>query len=145
MKRKAVRKLARLCPDCGIDMTGDKGERCMGCAGPYRSIIRYASGQVGAVLAVQRAKRKGLLPHISSETKCADCGQQADRYDHRDYNKPLEVEAVCHSCNLFRGPAIWVGFAQPYESPSVTCLYFLLFWAWKGPSENQIKGAVDWA
>jgi hypothetical protein len=36
---------------------------------------------------------------------CADCGKPATDYDHRDYRKPLEVEPVCHSCNLKRGPA----------------------------------------
>lgn len=36
---------------------------------------------------------------------CVDCGKRAHDYDHRDYSKPLEVEPVCRSCNLKRGPA----------------------------------------
>lgn len=35
---------------------------------------------------------------------CADCGRGATEYDHRDYTKPLEVEPVCHPCNIRRGP-----------------------------------------
>ena len=35
-----------------------------------------------------------------------DCGKQAHEYDHRDYDKPLEVEPTCKSCNSKRGPAI---------------------------------------
>jgi hypothetical protein len=40
--------------------------------------------------------------------QCVDCGAQARDYDHRDYNKPLEVDPVCRRCNLRRGPAIEV-------------------------------------
>ena len=51
------------------------------------------------------AKRRGLPP--ASNFACQDCGEQARAWDHRDYRKPLEVDAVCISCNLKRGPAIW--------------------------------------
>jgi len=37
--------------------------------------------------------------------ECWDCGKPADRYDHRDYGKPLDVQPVCLSCNSKRGPA----------------------------------------
>jgi hypothetical protein len=53
---------------------------------------------------VQAAIRKGLLPRITKETKCVDCGCAAYGYDHRDYYKPLEVEPVCRKCNAKRGP-----------------------------------------
>lgn len=36
---------------------------------------------------------------------CQDCGKPADRYDHRDYSKPLMVAPVCASCNKLRGKA----------------------------------------
>jgi hypothetical protein len=42
----------------------------------------------------------------ASDFPCADCGKPATDYDHRDYNKPLEVEPTCRSCNLLRGPAL---------------------------------------
>jgi hypothetical protein len=46
--------------------------------------------------------------------KCVDCGRQADDWEHRDYSKPLEVEAVCHGCNLSRGRA----FVPDYNPPA---------------------------
>ena len=48
--------------------------------------------------------KHGVLPKASS-LACVDCGKQAFDYDHRDYLKPLDVEPVCRSCNLKRGPA----------------------------------------
>jgi len=51
------------------------------------------------------AVKCGKLPHISTQ-KCADCGEQAEHYDHRDYDQPLEVDPVCRKCNARRGPAI---------------------------------------
>lgn len=55
--------------------------------------------------AVRYAIHRGVLPHASTQT-CVDCGNRAQDYDHRDYHKPLEVDPVCHSCNVRRGPAI---------------------------------------
>ena len=52
---------------------------------------------------VRDEKRRGKLPR-PSELACIDCGKPACSYDHRDYTKPLSVDAVCHSCNLLRGP-----------------------------------------
>ena len=57
-----------------------------------------------ACMAVRRAVIDGDLPHIKTQ-KCTDCGRQAQHYDHRDYDKPLEVEPTCISCNFKRGPA----------------------------------------
>lgn len=54
---------------------------------------------------VTKAIRDGYLPSPSTLT-CLDCGAPAQVYDHRDYNKPLDVEHVCHACNIKRGPAI---------------------------------------
>lgn len=54
---------------------------------------------------VRNAVKRGELPHIRTQA-CADCGKQAQHYDHRDYNKPLEVFPVCASCNYWRGPAV---------------------------------------
>lgn len=51
------------------------------------------------------AVRLGYLKQIS-QCLCVDCGAAATDYDHRDYNKPLDVEPVCRSCNFKRGPAI---------------------------------------
>ena len=54
---------------------------------------------------VARAISKGLLPAASSHY-CVDCGKPALHYDHRDYSRPLDVEPVCRSCNVMRGPAL---------------------------------------
>ena len=54
-----------------------------------------------ATAEVTKAVRNGRLDSPKTLT-CADCGKAARDYDHRDYTKPLEVEAVCHPCNLKR-------------------------------------------
>ena len=54
---------------------------------------------------VHKAIRDGYLPCLTT-LLCIDCGSQAQVYDHRDYNKPLDVEPVCHACNVKRGPAL---------------------------------------
>lgn len=58
----------------------------------------------GAHILVASAIRYGYLPHPTTLV-CVDCGVPATEYDHRDYSKPLEVDAVCRSCNFARGPA----------------------------------------
>lgn len=55
--------------------------------------------------AVARAVRAGLLPPVKTKF-CVDCGHQAEAYDHRDYNKPLDVAPVCRGCNIRRGSAL---------------------------------------
>jgi hypothetical protein len=54
---------------------------------------------------VKYAITQGNLAPVQ-KMKCLDCGCQAEIYDHKDYNKPLEVEPVCRSCNRKRGSAI---------------------------------------
>jgi hypothetical protein len=54
--------------------------------------------------AVAMAVKRGDLQHVST-LYCVDCGKFAQCYDHRDYEKPLDVEPVCFSCNSRRGPA----------------------------------------
>lgn len=51
------------------------------------------------------AIRAGFLQN-PKELSCSDCGRPAECYDHRDYNKPLEVEPVCVRCNSSRGAGI---------------------------------------
>jgi len=55
--------------------------------------------------AVKKAIQDGILEPIAN-MQCVDCGKKAEIYDHKDYNKPLEVEPVCRSCNMKRGSAI---------------------------------------
>lgn len=58
---------------------------------------------------VSRAVRNKELPSVWSQ-KCVDCGSPASDYDHRDYGKPLQVDAVCSPCNIKRGPALKFGW-----------------------------------
>jgi len=54
---------------------------------------------------VNFAKASGILPQLDGSIACTDCGTAACEYDHRDYGHPLDVQPVCHSCNIRRGPA----------------------------------------
>lgn len=71
---------------------------CHACAKKRHPFVAKAAWMV------HRAVSNGDLPHIMSQL-CVDCGAPAWEYDHRDYSKPLEVEAACRSCNARRGPA----------------------------------------
>lgn len=62
-----------------------------------------------AVAAVKYAILIGKLLSLSKNyIKCTDCNKRATDYDHRDYNKSLDVEPVCGSCNRKRGKAIYL-------------------------------------
>ena len=63
------------------------------------------NGARKAISAVAKAVRKGILPSVKTLT-CVDCGRPGECYDHRDYNKPLDVVPVCRKCNFRRGAAI---------------------------------------
>ena len=89
------------CVICGVFDIG--GQRiCYACS------KRRAPLMKAAVIAVNRAVREGRLPPVKSKL-CVDCGAPAHDYDHRNYSRPLDVEPVCRSCNLRRGPATWDG------------------------------------
>lgn len=59
-----------------------------------------------AYYAVWKAIQAGALAPLDGHIPCMDCGAPEAQYDHRDYNRPLDVEPVCGSCNRNRGPAI---------------------------------------
>lgn len=65
----------------------------------------YLSGAQFAQGAVAKARRQGLLADPRM-LPCTDCRSAASEYDHRDYNKPLQVEPVCRGCNARRGRAL---------------------------------------
>ena len=51
---------------------------------------------------VLEATRRGELKRLTKDSICIDCGKRAVVYDHRDYNKPLDVVPVCISCNSLK-------------------------------------------
>jgi ribosomal protein L40E len=72
---------------------------CNGCVSASEKLRRSAHA------AVKRAIRCGaLLPPEANQ--CADCGDPATVYDHRDYEKPMAVVPVCRACNVHRGPGL---------------------------------------
>lgn len=54
---------------------------------------------------VRLAVNRGDLPKANALI-CVDCGNQAQVWDHRDYTKPLDVDAVCKRCDSLRGAGI---------------------------------------
>lgn len=59
-----------------------------------------------AVRRITKAAVRGGFLQDPRQLDCMDCGNPAECYDHRDYNKPLDVEPVCISCNGSRGAGI---------------------------------------
>lgn len=104
----------RFCLMCGVVDVAPRGGQtmfCLGC-GPK------ANGRNGAAKAwraVHREVAAGRLPPAQT-CSCVDCGAPAKDYDHRDYNKPLDVSPVCRACNKKRGPAIPLGGVGLYTS-----------------------------
>ena len=85
---------------------------CVACwdVGTFQYVKRRYAVALAAVNKVQSAIRRGLLPRLSyrfdAGIPCVDCGKPAQQWDHRDYSKPLAVEACCASCNQRRGPGL---------------------------------------
>lgn len=94
------------CSVCGAKARTARAYTCDGC---------FIGGKPASVeYAVLSAIRRGDLPHPKT-LPCADCGRPAHSYDHRDYNKPLEVDPVCQHCNHRRGAAV------PYAGRPAGC------------------------
>ncbi len=87
------------CLDCGAERFF-LSNRCESCR------AGYDKSQRAAVNAVGRAIARGELQSAKTQV-CFDCGEPGNVWDHRDYTKPLDVQAVCRPCNGRRGPAQW--------------------------------------
>lgn len=90
-----------ICSRCGQSAFRHGAARsglCEPCMRKHRADGRRASAEV------TKAIRAGLLKP-AREHVCADCESQARDWDHRDYLRPLDVQAVCKPCNLRRGVA----------------------------------------
>lgn len=96
-----IKKLAA-CMECGRSLAGTRSYcRCLNC---HRVNEKF---RTRARNLVARAIRAGELPSLAEGgVSCVDCGRAADRYDHRDYSKPLSVDPVCRTCNRRRGPGV---------------------------------------
>lgn len=96
---------AKPCKDCGAENRVLNGGRCRLCSGANQVYRKFATGGPEARHLISKMIRKGHL-RPASEFACADCGKQAMVWEHRDYNKPLDVVPVCKPCNARRGEAI---------------------------------------
>jgi putative transcriptional regulator len=114
-QKKAESKFQRItnCVDCGSDLTGRSihARLCFDCAnnrkrGKYqKNRLLKNDNEIGREI-TKHAVKVGFLLHPSNYI-CMDCNRrQAECYDHRDYNKPLDVDAVCLQCNSKRGRGI---------------------------------------
>ena len=80
----------------------------------YVTLRNWANQIVGIAINKSRIPKPTTLP-------CSDCGCRASYYDHRDYYRPLQLSAVCASCNRKRGmalatlfhPHFWTGRMKP--------------------------------
>jgi hypothetical protein len=93
----------RSCIACGICISSLSGRptMCRVC----RFARMHDPAKRAAHKAVADARRHGQLADPCG-LPCTDCAGIAIEYDHREYAKPLKVDAVCRRCNLRRGPAI---------------------------------------
>lgn len=88
------------CIACGFNLGVRDTKRslfCFTCARQANKASHLASSLV------KKAIRRGELKPPRS-LKCVDCKSRADVYDHRSYERPLEIEPVCFGCNVRRGP-----------------------------------------
>lgn len=97
-------KAAKQCPDCEAVHYRSTSPRCRACSRARWVFSDLASGRGIAASAVAKAKQEGGLSPPTG--MCTDCDQPAAMYDHRDYNRPLDVDPVCKGCNVRRKSAI---------------------------------------
>ena len=95
--------MTMLCWFCNNEIVGrnSRAKVCFPCARDNPKRV----GAVSAINKVKQAIKKGILAPVKT-LLCVDCGRPGECYDHRDYNKPLDVVAVCRKCNYRRGAAI---------------------------------------
>ena len=97
--------MSKLCSDCNQEILGRErsAKFCWSCC----DLRPRKNGQAQAASVVNKAVRNGILAPVATLI-CVDCGKPAQCYEHRDYNKPLEVVPTCKSCNTRRGRAIYL-------------------------------------
>lgn len=103
---KNCQTVERRCQTCGANMVLTWRQRDRRYCEPCAVAPASRSWHSTITNMVHGAVSLGLLPKLDGSVPCIDCGKPATDYDHRDYNKPLDVEPTCRSCNIKRGPAI---------------------------------------
>ena len=95
--------MTHICALCSQEIIGrdPRAKHCWNCSESYGVL----NGARKAISEVNKAVKKGILASPKTLT-CIDCGRSGECYDHRDYNKPLDVVPVCRKCNYRRGSAI---------------------------------------
>lgn len=96
-----MRRFVTACVDCGGPKQAGRHpltQRCNPCADVFMHYMTLANR------AIAKARRNGVLS-AAADHPCVDCGKPARDWDHRDYTKPLDVQAVCRGCNQHRGAA----------------------------------------
>jgi len=95
--------MIQFCRFCNTEIVGRHhlAKTCFECADTKKD----RTGVRAAISAVSKAVRVGLLAPVKT-LFCVDCEKPAECYDHRDYNKPIDVVPVCRKCNFQRGSAI---------------------------------------
>lgn len=101
MRKIAYRTRTYHCRICSDEFEGYFVGRNWYCE-PCR--LDHFEAQRAAASWVARAIRAGVLMPARM-LRCIDCGNWAHGWEHRDYDKPLEVDPTCTSCNFKRGPA----------------------------------------
>ena len=99
MNRRPRIKPTGSCVLCGVKL--DRNALAIYC---WDCDAKLLADKTKAYRAVNAAIAAGELQPARS-LQCVDCGDPAREYDHRDYSAPLQVVAVCRSCNVRRGPA----------------------------------------
>lgn len=106
MKPCTVHKMARrVCAECSLQ--------------PKEIMFAAKLAQRRAHRRVRRAILRGELPRLDGSIPCSDCKNPAEVYEHRCYLSPLDVQPVCRTCNILRGPAIDSAVLKSPPSTSV--------------------------
>lgn len=105
--RRTRQATVRTCKACGAVHKRHSGSwYCWACYHKARKL----AGKAASLL-------KQKETHPATCYSCVDCGKQAQRWDHRDYYKPLAVEPVCQGCNWKRGGASEMRLTQEKTMP----------------------------
>lgn len=113
MLTSEYRYAERICPVCNTAFRRHGvAKTCHACSRSKERVLAKARKEANsfgfnwvAHRLVGVAIFNGFIPP-ASQFFCVDCGEKAREYDHRDYNKPLDVEPVCSSCNQKRSHGI---------------------------------------